>query len=534
MADRVNLDALIKREDFLAPEGPDEGGQSGKASASITDLTKGESFWATLRKPDFQRETAAWAPEMICDFVKAFIEGDLIPSAICWQSPSRLTFVIDGAHRLSAIMAWILDDYGDKDESISFYGGSKIPAEQERIARKTRDLIDKQVGAYVKIRGETKVPGSAPEYATKARALAHSNIPLLWVKGSDPLRAEKAFFAINQSAVEIDPTELKILNARTDPNAIAARAVVRNAGGHAYWSEFSASGQSQLKSTARDIYAALYDPPLNPPIRTEELPIAGHGYGSQTLPLIFDCVNIANDFAVVDASKRKRNYSIIEKRPPPDEAKTIDAIKGTEKIIKRITGTHPSSLGLHPAVYFYARNSRRQPTAVLAIIKLIRELERHEKFIEFSKVRSKFEEFLIKHKSFINQLTVTHGSMVKGFLPIKEYYDFVLEKCHEGLSQEEIELALARHSKYQRLVKDKPAPSIQNKRFSNEAKQVKLLEDVLKTAFVCNICGARIDKKSMQLDHVIDKSKGGAADIDNSQWTHPFCNSTFKYAAKKR
>jgi len=43
--------------------------------------------------------------------------------------------------------------------------------------------------------------------------------------------------------------------------------------------------------------------------------------------------------------------------------------------------------------------------------------------------------------------------MVKGFLPIKEYYDFVLEKCHEGLSQEEIELALARHSKYQRLVR---------------------------------------------------------------------------------
>jgi len=75
---------------------------------------------------------------------------------------------------------------------------------------------------------------------------------------------------------------------------------------------------------------------------------------------------------------------------------------------------------------------------------LIRELERHDKFVDFSRVRRKFEDFLISHKSFINQLTVTHGSMVKGFLPIKEYYDFILEKCHEGLSQEEIELALTR------------------------------------------------------------------------------------------
>jgi hypothetical protein len=56
--DRVNIDALIPREDFLASEGADAGA-SGKASASRTDLLKGESFYLTLRKPDFQRETAA-------------------------------------------------------------------------------------------------------------------------------------------------------------------------------------------------------------------------------------------------------------------------------------------------------------------------------------------------------------------------------------------------------------------------------------------------------------------------------------------
>jgi hypothetical protein len=56
MPEIVNLDALIGREDFIAP--PDDttgGGESGKQSASVTDLTKGESFSSTLRKPDFQR-----------------------------------------------------------------------------------------------------------------------------------------------------------------------------------------------------------------------------------------------------------------------------------------------------------------------------------------------------------------------------------------------------------------------------------------------------------------------------------------------
>jgi hypothetical protein len=64
LAEVVNLDALIPREDFIAP--PDNtsssAGELGKPSASATDLTARESFFETLRKPDFQRETAAWTP----------------------------------------------------------------------------------------------------------------------------------------------------------------------------------------------------------------------------------------------------------------------------------------------------------------------------------------------------------------------------------------------------------------------------------------------------------------------------------------
>jgi hypothetical protein len=524
MAEVVNLDALIAREDFVEPgAGDSPAGQTGKQVATVTDLTEGESFFETLRKPDFQRETAAWSPQMVCDFIEAFVDDDLIPAAICWQSPARLTFVIDGAHRLSAIIAWVMNDYGAGKRSMEFYG--KIPEQQERIHNKTRDLVDKRVGSYAKWRAETKVPGSNPDLTARVRALAHVKVPLLWVASSDYKKAEKAFFTINQSAVEIDPTELKILNARSRPNAIAARAIVRNATGTEYWKKFSAAGRQQTIETAKKIYGALYTPPLQTPHRFEELPVAGHGYGSQTLPLIFDLVNIANGFPVEDPSKKKKQYLTPQGQVEPDEHATLSAIQGAERLVRRMTTTHPSSLGLHPAVYFYAANMRHQPTTVLSVAQLLSDLEKSDGYLEFTRHRAVFENFLVTHKMYLNQLTVKHGSMVKGFGPIRDYYRFILDRIRSGNNVAQIEKELSEHEHYQTLVKERPTPSKQAKEFSQNAKNVKLMSDFLSDALVCYICGARIDKKAMQLDHVKDKSSGGLGDIDNSEWTHPFCNS---------
>ncbi|WP_165435529.1 DUF262 domain-containing protein [Bradyrhizobium sp. Leo121] len=528
MAEVVNLDALIPREDFIAP--PDNtsttAGELGKPSASATDLTARESFFETLRKPDFQRETAAWTPSAVCDFIEAFVSNDLIPSVICWQSPARLTFIIDGAHRLSAIIAWIMDDYGAGSRSLRFYG--KVPEQQERMHHKTRELVNKRVLSYAQWRSETAEPNSVPELTGKVRGLAHAKVPLLWVPGNDATKAEKAFFTINQSAVEIDATELKILNARSKPNAVAARTIVRNATGTKYWDSFSPDGQKAVVETGKAIYSALYSPPLQTPPRSEDLPVAGHGYGSQTLPLIFDLVNIANSLAVEDAGKNKKKYLVPQGHAKPDETPTVSTIKETERLVHRITTTHPASLGLHPGVYFYATNIRHQPTTVLAVAQFIKDMEKIDGFLEFTKHRAAFETFLVNHKMFINQLTIRHGSMVKGYLPIRDYYQFVLDRIKAGRSEAQVETDLAANEKYQMLVKERPTPSKRAKAFSQDAKNAKLLTDVLANAFVCKLCGARIDKKSMHLDHIKEKSQGGAADIDNSQWLHPYCDSTAK------
>jgi len=531
MADAVNLDALMIREQFDSEEGA-AAGQSGKTRVGKTDLTKGESFYMTLRKPDFQRETAAWAPEAVYRFLASFIDGDLIPAVICWQSASRLTFVIDGAHRLSAVIGWLLDDYGGGDESIKFYN-NRVPPNQMAIHEKTKALIDEKIGSYKAIMAETQHPNSNPKLSERARSLGNATIPLLWVPGNDSERAERAFLTINQSAVEIDPTEFTILNSRNKPNAISSRAIVRNGTGYRYWKDFSSDGQNKVESTGKSIYAALYNPPLDPPIRTPDLPIAGHGYGSQTLPLIFDFVNIANDIPVVDTSrKNKRTFEVIKEEP--DETATISCLGKTQKMTNRLTGTDSASLGLHPAVYFYAPNSRHQPTTVLAIAAFLKELETKDLFLKFTDVRESFENFLVEHKMYVNQLTIKHGSMAKGFRSIKDLYTFVFERLMAGDSSGRIEERLREHDRFQILVKERPTLTKQNKKFSGAVKDTVVISDVLANASLCELCHARIDLKSVHVDHIQDRSKGGLGTVENARLLHPYCDSTYKYYLEKK
>ncbi|MEK7874340.1 MAG: DUF262 domain-containing protein, partial [Chloroflexota bacterium] len=110
----TNLDALIKREDFEVQADASQTPSQVANTLSVTALEKGSLWFEVLRKPDFQRETANWEPDKIADLIQGFLEGDLIPSVILWRSPrSGNIFVIDGAHRLSAFMAWVLNAYGD-------------------------------------------------------------------------------------------------------------------------------------------------------------------------------------------------------------------------------------------------------------------------------------------------------------------------------------------------------------------------------------------------------------------------------------
>lgn len=59
MAEKINLDALIPREDLEITEDTQLGKR--KDTVSITDLFSDSFFLLSLFKPDFQRETTEWS-----------------------------------------------------------------------------------------------------------------------------------------------------------------------------------------------------------------------------------------------------------------------------------------------------------------------------------------------------------------------------------------------------------------------------------------------------------------------------------------
>jgi len=96
----VNLDALIPRED-LAIKGDPSTAPARTTTIRVSDLESVAFFFSALRKPDFQRETSNWTPQKIADFVKTFLDEELI----------RSLSIIAGALGERAVEVWYTSEY---------------------------------------------------------------------------------------------------------------------------------------------------------------------------------------------------------------------------------------------------------------------------------------------------------------------------------------------------------------------------------------------------------------------------------------
>ena len=535
----VNLDALFKREDFEAKSDPLQQPSQLGLTLKISELESTSLTYLTLRKPDFQRETASWEPQIVADLIRCFLDGDLIPSIILWRSPDTGNiFVIDGAHRLGALIAWIHDDYGDGKISRGFFD-NRIPAEQLAAAEKTRDIIKKNIGTYDEITQALKNPSNSPEaIVRRARNVSAFAVPLQWVIG-DASKAEASFFKINQLAAPINETELTILESRNRPNALAARAIIRAGTGHKYWSKFPEEKRTEIEKLAKEINLSLFVPPLQTPVKTLDLPVAGRVYSAQALPLLFDLVNIANNVPPEKKSKGKKKAAapatakVIDPLDDADGAKTIDFLKNTKRLAYRISSTYASSLGLHPAVYFFSATGRHQPTSFLAVVNLMKGFEATDHFAAFTKHRRQFEDFIIKYKDFPNQVVVSSSSGIKGYAKLSQLLREILTQIEGGKDETGIIDALGADERFKFLKTTEPTLATKHKGFSTEVKSAVFLKDALDKAVRCKICGCHIHPNAMTIDHVEAKKDGGTGSLDNAQLAHPYCNSTYKDIAEK-
>lgn len=512
---KVYLDALLPREDFDIDES--QSSAKKKESFSISDLREDDFFYSTLRKPDFQRETNEWTPEKVCELIKSFIKGELIPAVILWRSKGGYNFVIDGSHRVSSLIAWINNDYGDGPITKLAFDGL-IPEEQIEVANKTRKLIEKEIGPYLDYQLALKFPEKVkPEIVSNSKNLGAIAVQLQWVEG-DAEVAEASFFKINQQAAKIDPTELKLIQSRKKANGIASRAIIKGGKGHQYWSKFDKTNIENIVKLSEEINKVFFLPKLKNPIKTLDLPIGGKGYSSQSPLLIFEYVNLVN--------KNNSNIDSDDK----DGSFTVEALKNSRKIAYIINSNHISSLGLHPAVYFYSKTGRHKTASFFAITDFIMEIESKKKFKDFIKIRYHFEDVLLEYDFVLQQILRHFRSSTNALPHLKSFYLQLMNELllTDNNKIEAVKNVLAKEEF--KFVKTSDIDEIEytNPAFSDETKSSVFINEALDQALRCKICNARIHTNSMSFDHKDRKQDGGKGSPDNAQLTHPYCNSAIK------
>lgn len=508
----VNLDALISREDF---EASDENMNTASkiSTLSVNDLKDGSGlFLASVRKPDFQRETADWDIDKIVRFIKSFVDGEFIPAVILWRSQAGLIFVIDGSHRLSSLISWVNDDYGDGQFSLEAFDGA-IPDEQRLLAKKAREIINEKIGPYSDYYKALTSKHPDPDIIVKARNLASRALQIQWIDG-DVDTAERSFFNINQQATPIDPTELKLLQKRKSPNCIAARSIMRAGKGHKYWHNFSKETQEEIEAIANSINKLLFDPLVQRPIKSLDLPICDRN--NNLLTLIYDFVSFVNP-------DTKDEDDI-------DGRSTIRSLKKAERMAQLFSSTAPCSYGLHPILYCYSNKGNFRPASFYGAMEFIKTLNDNPALLSmFINQRRNFEEFIFNNDSVVQRIIDTYRRGLQSAKHISEYYSYVLNSLSNGKSAEQIQQDMQSDPKYRSLkLGFSTESSVVSSEFNSGNKSEVFIRQAIQSAPRCAICGGLLHTHSISIDHIQRKREGGVGSADNGQLTHPYCNTGVK------
>jgi hypothetical protein len=514
----IFLDAMISRADLS--EVNDKSAESTKiAGISLNELGPNSYLVPALRKPDFQRETNQWTEDQVLIFLKSFLDNELVPAVIFWRSPDRI-FVIDGAHRVSALLAWVNDDYGDGAKSQSFFG-SNISKDQKNAADRLRKLVNKEIGNYSSFSAWMKMPDITqltPEQQSRVSNARIRSIDLQWVEGNAE-KAETSFFKINKQGTALDPTEEKLLRNRRAAISIASRSIIRAGAGHKYWSKFSPENIFEIEEISKETYSLLFSPELETPIKTLNLPHGGHTSPIAAYDLLMDVLTYAMPKTAGDDATSSLYLVDV------DGVHTITALRRLKKVLCRITGNQIGSLGLHPAVYFYTPGGRHWDVMFFAIVKIFGKAMENgdsEFFKSFVKNRVRLEKILIEHKALLGQINIAIRSRIR----VDRWAEF-LENIARGKS-------LAGSVEPADILKELDisgtflSASFDNagSDISEETKSEAFFRQAFLSAHVCPLCGGLLlPEQSASYDHVHPKSKGGSGNIENVQITHPYCNS---------
>ncbi len=517
----VTLDALVPREDFdIITEAGSMENTRNKATLSIEDLKYDSFFFSALRKPIFQRETNEWDPAKVCGIVESFLNGELIPAIILWRSQSGYIFVIDGAHRLSSLAAWINDDYGDGNISREYYNNF-IVNEQLETAQIVRNMINEKVGSFADLMQITRNSNIAKNEQQKmfAKNLGALALQLQWVDG-DAKKAEESFLKINQSATKISEAELELIVNRDRDYAIASRAIVRAGMGYKYWSGFSDKGEQSVQKVSKEIHSLLFGTGKININDINSFTIGGFQSSNLTLDVVTQTVKICNDIKEIKDSN------------DGNEKNVVKCLNNTLKILQYINSNEQFSLGIHPFVYFYSDIGKHKIGSFYGFVLFIKNLIKEGKLNDFISIREKFEKVIYDYNFIAQQIIRKYRQSKRAYTYMADYYYSIMKILLENgdiTSKEVVEkIKTLQDFRYlQTEIIDNNQTQIKGN-FSRGVKQQIKLQTFVKTLSKCPICGGYLTTQSLSVDHIKRKEDGGNNEIINGQVTHLYCNTTYK------
>lgn len=512
---KIFLDAFVKKDDFNAEFNDGTRSQSMKTTISITELESNSFFLNALRKPDFQRETNDWDSDKVVEFLDSLVSNELIPSIILWKNENNLIFLIDGAHRVSAVCAWINDDYGDGEISRKYYDGY-IPTEQVKIAQELREKVNCIIGPYSEYKNKT-IAKRGPEFEKKLNNLGSIGISIQWVFG-DSRKAEESFVKINQKSTPIGERELEIITNRDMAYAACTRLILRAAKGHDYISQITDEiSKREIVSLAREVHTLMFGNKYVDYTDLDNLPIAGMLSSSHTLDIIAQTVIICNE----------GNKELLQAKI---ETKTLKKIlNNCKKVLSYIFSKEQYSFGLHPYIYFYNDIGGHKIGNYYGILQLIVDIKDNSiELNKFIKNRSRLENIIVKYSFVFQQLQRKWRQSKRAYKELSNFYHDLIQEIDQN--EDDIDVINKISTKYDfldfRIIDNEVITK--NANFSQGKKRQIKIQNLANKLLKCPICDGFLSPNSSSIDHIIRKEDGGTNSIKNGQMTHLYCNTTYK------
>ncbi len=231
---------------------------------------------------------------------------------------------------------------------------------------------------------------------------------------------------------------------------------------------------------------------------------------------------------VANRNQQGEPEKVEEQAEDADGNGTMESLRRSLRLARRITGNDGGSLGLHPAVFFCGPSGVRSNPMFMGTVALIgKRLANNDPtfFDKFTAVRAAFEAELIAKKDLIATILQKHSSRkrVGTYEHLLGALLILLETGGTPTEEWLIEQAGLRGRVLAGSARQ------QGSRFSDEARSEVFIAQALSGAPRCPICSGYLDpEKSMSYDHIERVRDGGVGEADNLKLTHPYCNQSVR------